>query len=315
MAESSVKDIKVQDAIENSWVDNLAPTRLRPYLRLSRLDRPVGAWLLFLPCVFATLLSAASSQASWVYIFHVLLVCMAGSWLMRGAGCTWNDIVDRKIDAKVERTKTRPIPSGQVTVRQAIAWMIIQMIFAAIGLLTFRTDVIFLTLASIVIVAIYPFAKRFTYWPQLVLGLCFNWGALVAWSQISGGLSLSAYALNIAMIFWTLFYDRIYAFQDIDDDALIGVKSSAIALGKNAKLGLVIMLFGVCFFGTLSIFLNTNSDPKWFYLFFLGFISVLANYIRKFNALNAARCLQIFRGNVFVGKILAATWILVLIWQ
>ena len=305
-----MKDIKVQDAIAGSWVDRYAPVKTRPYLRLSRLDRPVGAWLLFLPCVFATFLSGAIAGAGWGQIAHVLIVCAIGSWLMRGAGCTWNDIVDRKIDAQVERTLSRPLPSGQVSVKQALIWMVAQMAIAAIGLFTFRGDVILLTLGSLVIVAIYPFAKRFTNWPQLVLGLCFNWGVLVAWSQMTGGLSASAYLFYIAMIFWTLFYDTIYAFQDIEDDALIGVKSSALALGDKATRGLWIMLGGVGILGLLALIIIEGAKIMVFAYTFICFVVWLGRHVKNFDQANPQVCLEQFRANVVDGQLLALLWLL-----
>ena len=204
---------QVSDAVRGNWVDRLAPAWSRPYLRLSRADRPIGTWLLLLPCWWGVLLAAAAT--GWrTEDFWIIAGCALGAWLMRGAGCTWNDITDRDIDAKVARTRSRPIPSGQVTVPQATGWMILQALLAFAILLTFNNAAIVLGIASLALVAVYPFAKRFTWWPQIFLGLAFNWGALLAWAAHTGSLSSAPVALYLAGIAWTLFYDTIYAHQD-----------------------------------------------------------------------------------------------------
>lgn len=219
---------QVSDAMRGNWVDTLAPEWTRPYLRLSRADRPIGTWLLLIPCVWAVLLSALDrGSLGWDGVW-ILIACAAGSWLMRGAGCTWNDITDRNFDGQVKRTRSRPIPSGQVTTNQAVAWMILQSLLGLAILLTFNWNAILLGFASLIPVAIYPFAKRFTYWPQAFLGIAFNWGALLAWTAHAGSLGWPAVMLYLTGIFWTLFYDTIYAHQDKEDDASIGVKSTAL---------------------------------------------------------------------------------------
>ena len=167
-----------------------------------------------------------------------MLSCAIGAWLMRGAGCTWNDITDRDFDAKVERTRSRPIPSGQVSVRQAMVWLGLQLILALAILLTFNQTAVLLGVSSLILVVIYPFAKRFTWWPQAFLGLAFNWGALLAWAAVTGGLHWAAVALYGAGIAWTLFYDTIYAHQDKEDDAMIGVKSTARLFGDSTRIWL-----------------------------------------------------------------------------
>ncbi|MCP5038607.1 MAG: 4-hydroxybenzoate octaprenyltransferase [Rhodobacteraceae bacterium] len=226
---------QVSDAVRGNWVDTLAPESLRPYLRLSRADRPIGTWLLLLPCWWGLLLAMSQSgHVGWGDLW-IGMGCGAGAWLMRGAGCTWNDITDRHIDALVDRTASRPIPSGQVTARQATGWMVLQAIVAFLILLTFNNAAILLGIISLVPVAIYPFAKRFTWWPQVFLGLAFNWGALLAWVAHTGSLSWPPVLLYLAGIAWTLFYDTIYAHQDSEDDALIGVKSTALLFGANTR--------------------------------------------------------------------------------
>ena len=218
---------QVSDAVSGNWVDQHAPRFLRPYLRLSRADRPIGTWLLLLPCWWGLGLAILADGQFALHDVWIFVSCAIGAFLMRGAGCTWNDITDRKIDGAVERTRSRPIPSGQVTVTQAIIWMILQACIAALILFSYNVQAIILGFASLALVAIYPFAKRFTWWPQAFLGLAFNWGALMIYVAHSGVLRLEAVLLYAAGIIWTLFYDTIYAHQDREDDALIGVKSTA----------------------------------------------------------------------------------------
>ena len=218
---------QVSDAVSGNWVDQLAPRFSRPYLRLSRADRPIGTWLLLLPCWWGLGLAILADGQFALHDVWIFVSCAIGAFLMRGAGCTWNDITDRKIDGAVERTRSRPIPSGQVTVTQAIIWMILQAGIAALILFSYNAQAIVLGFASLALVAIYPFAKRFTWWPQAFLGLAFNWGTLMIYVAHSGVLRLEAILLYAAGIIWTLFYDTIYAHQDREDDALIGVKSTA----------------------------------------------------------------------------------------
>jgi len=222
---------QVSDAVRGNWVDHYAPEWSRPYLRLSRADRPIGTWLLLLPCWWGLFLSAVQQgRFGWEGLW-IMIGCGMGAWLMRGAGCTWNDITDRHFDGQVERTRSRPIPSGQVTAKKAAVWMVLQALIALCILLTFNTNAILLGFISLVPVAIYPFAKRFTYWPQVFLGIAFNWGALLAWTAHSGSLGLPAVLLYAAGLAWTLFYDTIYAHQDKEDDVMIGVKSTALLFG------------------------------------------------------------------------------------
>ncbi len=228
-------DGQVADATPLNWVDRFAPVWTRPYLRLSRADRPIGTWLLLLPCWWAALLAAATQGGPDLGTLWIVIGCGFGAFLMRGAGCTWNDITDRKFDAEVARTRSRPIPSGQVSVKQALAWMIVQALLGFAILLTFNLPAIVLGILSLTTVAIYPFAKRFTWWPQVFLGLAFNWGALLAWTAETGRLQAPALVLYLAGIAWTLFYDTIYAHQDTEDDALIGVKSTARLFGDQSE--------------------------------------------------------------------------------
>lgn len=215
-------------------MDRSAPPFARPYLRLSRADRPIGTWLLLLPCWWGLALAILYDQSPRWGDLWIFAGCGIGAFLMRGAGCTWNDITDRHIDAKVARTRSRPIPSGQVSVEAAVAWMVIQALLAALILFTFNRAAIGLGFLSLLLVTIYPFAKRFTWWPQVFLGLAFNWGALLAWTAHTGTLNSPAVLLYAAGIAWTLYYDTIYAHQDAEDDALIGVKSTALLFGDTS---------------------------------------------------------------------------------
>jgi len=233
----------IADAVSGNWVDARAPENFKPYFKLARFDRPIGSWLLFWPCWWSLALAAGETSVFRWPVLHappwpdpvMLALFLIGAFVMRGAGCTLNDIADRNFDGKVERTALRPIPSGQVSVLQAFIWM---GALSAIGfcvLLTFNTFAILVGAASLAIVAIYPFMKRFTYWPQFGLGLAFNWGALLGWAAVTGEISAAPVALYAAGIAWTLGYDTIYAHQDKEDDILIGVKSTALRFGPTTK--------------------------------------------------------------------------------
>ena len=242
----------VADATGN-WVDTLAPAWSRPYLRLARLDRPIGSWLLLLPCWWSSALAAIAAHQAAPSLLHIVLF-FVGAFAMRGAGCTWNDIVDRDLDASVERTRSRPIPSGQVTVGQALAFLVLQALVGLVVLISFNTFTIALGIASLAIVAIYPFMKRITYWPQIVLGLAFSWGALMGWAAAFGRLDAPAVLLYAGSIAWVIGYDTIYAHQDREDDALIGIKSTALLFGDRTKpmlslfYALAVVLIGIAGF-------------------------------------------------------------------
>ncbi len=226
-------DGQVADAVTGNWVDTYAPAFARPYLRLSRADRPIGTWLLLIPCWWGLALAILHDGQARLEDLWIAIGCALGAFLMRGAGCTWNDITDREFDAQVERTRSRPLPAGQVTVRQAMGWMILQCLLALGILLSFNQAAIAMGVLSLLPVAIYPFAKRFTWWPQVFLGLAFNWGALLAWAAHTGSVGWPAITLYLAGIAWTLFYDTIYAHQDAEDDELVGIKSTARLFGTD----------------------------------------------------------------------------------
>jgi 4-hydroxybenzoate polyprenyltransferase len=233
----------VADAQRGNWVDRGAPDWLKPYARLARWDRPIGFWLLFWPCGFALALAAVADPARG-FDWRALLLMFVGAVLMRGAGCTFNDIVDRDIDDKVARTRSRPIPSGQVTTRQAAAFLVAQALLGAVILLQFNATTVALGVGSLLLVAIYPFMKRITWWPQLFLGLAFSWGALVGWTSQAGSLALPPLLLYAGCILWVIGYDTIYALQDIEDDALVGVKSTARLFGARARPAVALFYAG-----------------------------------------------------------------------
>ena len=302
---------QVADAVKGNWVDRLAPAPTRPYLRLSRADRPIGTWLLLLPCWWGLLLaSAAGGGIGWLGLW-IAVGCAAGAFLMRGAGCTWNDITDRKIDSGVTRTRSRPIPSGQVSVPAALAWLVVQSLVAFCILLTFNLNAILLGILSLGTVAIYPFAKRFTWWPQVFLGLAFNWGALLAWTARDGALGWPAVLLYGAGIAWTLFYDTIYAYQDAEDDALIGVKSTARLFG-NRPLPWLIAFTGACFvlMAAAIIVALTGIAQVIALLAPLAAAGHMTWQLLRFDPADTQMCLHLFRSNrdtgLLVGLFLAA---------
>jgi 4-hydroxybenzoate polyprenyltransferase len=227
----------VADAARGNWVDRMAPDWLKPFAQLARWDRPIGAWLLFWPCGWGLGLAAVAFPErgfGWL----ALLLCLVGAVMMRGAGCTFNDIVDRDIDAKVARTRSRPIPSGRVTPWHALLFMLGQSLVGLLVLLQFNPSTIWLGVVSLLPVAIYPFMKRITWWPQAFLGIAFSWGALVGWTATAGALAAPAIVLYAGAILWVIGYDTIYALQDAEDDALVGVRSTALLFGEKARLAI-----------------------------------------------------------------------------
>jgi 4-hydroxybenzoate polyprenyltransferase len=297
----------VADAVLGNWVDRLAPPAARPFLRLSRADRPIGTWLLLIPCWWGLLLAAAAGPVGLrPFDLWIALGCAAGAALMRGAGCTWNDLTDRDIDARVARTRSRPLPSGQVTPRGAAAWMVAQALAAFLILITFPPDAIALGIASLALVAVYPFAKRFTWWPQVFLGLAFNWGVLLAWAAHGGGLAAAPLLLYAAGIAWTLFYDTIYAHQDREDDALIGVKSTARLFGPRTRPWLAGFLLAAAALAALAVAPLAGAARAAALAGILGFAAHLAWQLRRLDIDDPARCLALFRSNRDAGLILAA---------
>jgi 4-hydroxybenzoate polyprenyltransferase len=287
----------------NNWVDRYAPIWARPYLRLARLDRPIGSWLLLLPCWWSMGLAAIYARIPILNLWHVALF-FVGAFAMRGAGCTWNDIVDRDLDSRVERTRSRPIPSGQVTVRQAALFLIGQAIIGLLVLLQFNPFAIWTGIGSLAIVAIYPFMKRLTYWPQIVLGLAFSWGALMGWASTLGRLDAPALWLYAGAISWVIGYDTIYAHQDREDDALIGVKSTALLFGDHTK-----PMLGVCY-GLAVVLIGVGGIAAHggisFALGLAAFAAHLGWQIWRLNINDPDLCLALFKSNRDAGLILFA---------
>lgn len=293
---------RVADSTGN-WVDTSAPAWSRPYLRLSRLDRAIGSWLLLMPCWWSAALAAAISGHTGSLPLTVLLFFI-GAFAMRGAGCTWNDITDRDLDARVERTRSRPIPAGQVSVAQAFVFLVVQALVGLAVLLQFNRFAVLTGIASLVIVAIYPFMKRITWWPQVVLGLAFSWGALMGFAAEFAGIGAVALALYAGSIAWVIGYDTIYAHQDAEDDALIGIKSTARLFGEKTKPALVVFYgLAVALIG-LSLWLGAARWPAWLGL--AAFAVHLAWQIRRLDIGNPALCLKLFWSNREAGLVLFA---------
>lgn len=303
------KDGRVADATQKNWVDRFAPKITRPYLRLSRADRPAGTWLLLLPCWWGLTLAVSADPAGGnLFDFWIFIGCAMGAFLMRGAGCTWNDITDQDFDARVARTKSRPLPSGQVTTRGAATWMLVQVGLAFLILLTFNKVTIFLGVLALVPVVIYPFAKRFTWWPQVFLGIAFNWGALLAWTAHGGSLELPAVILYVAGLVWTLFYDTIYAHQDTEDDALIGVKSTARLFGSSSPTwlrGFFVASVTLMALAIITALIDQQTPLKMFAALMgaWAFGWHMVWQLRQLDIDNPDNCLRLFRANRDAGLI------------
>ena len=295
-------ETKVADAISDSWVYRLLPNWLWPYAQLARWERPIGWWLLMWPCWWSLALAmSASGTTDFVLMIKYLALFMLGAVVMRGAGCTYNDLVDEKIDNKVARTRSRPLPSGRVSRSQAKIFMGLQLLIGLIVLLQFNFQTILLGFLSVVTIVIYPFMKRITYWPQLFLGFAFSWGAWVGWSSIFASVSLAPALLYIGCILWVIGYDTIYAHQDLEDDALVGVKSTARLFGDKTKMALVLLYTGALIFFTASMFVAGISWPAYAGLA-LG-AGHLAWQIIRLRIKDAEQCQQLFHSNSQFGWI------------
>jgi len=308
--EQATTDAPENGAVADStgnWVDTLAPAATRGYLRLSRADRPIGTWLLFLPCLWGLALACLMTDSFDGRTLWYAIACGIGAFVMRGAGCTWNDITDRDIDAQVARTRSRPLPSGQVSLKGAVIWMILQAVVGFLILMTFPGPAIVLGVMALLPVAIYPFAKRFTWWPQAFLGIAFNWGVLVGWTAQAGSLDWPAVVAYGAGICWTLFYDTIYAHQDTEDDALIGVKSTARLFGdttprwlRNFLLATVVVLGFATLLATIDrsmLSLAVAIGGPWAMGWHLMW------QLARFDPEDNARLLRLFRANRTTGLI------------
>ncbi len=291
------------DAIRGHWVGRAAPAAWRPYLRLARIDRPIGWWLLLWPCWWSAALAATASGAAFPNLWHLALF-LIGAIAMRGAGCVWNDIVDRDIDAKVARTALRPIPSGQVSVVRAGVFMGSLLLVGLAVLLQFNWFAVGAGFASMLVVAVYPLAKRVTWWPQVVLGLAFNWGAFMGWAAAFGSLGWPPVLLYLAGIAWTVGYDTIYAHQDKEDDALIGVKSTARLFGADTRPWMAGFYGAAVVFFALAFWTAGAGAAA-----FIGLAAGAAHLgwqVATLDPDDADRCLKLFRSNRDFGWILFA---------
>ncbi len=299
------------DAAPNQWLLRLTPPDWRPYIELARLDRPIGWWLLLLPCWWSSALASLTQQAP-PNLWHLLLFCI-GAIAMRGAGTTYNDIVDMDIDAQVARTRGRPLPSGRISKTAAKRFLIAEALVGLAVLLSFNRFAIFLGFGSLLIVAAYPFMKRVTSWPQAVLGLAFGYGALMGWVAAYGTLSWPPVLLYGGAIAWTLGYDTIYALQDLSDDMIAGVRSTALLFGTHVRLGV-----GLCYAACVILIGLALVSAKALNVWTLaGLIAMAAHFawqIRSLDPADGARALKLFRSNrdagllLFAGLAGAALW-------
>ena len=323
-----------------NWVDRRAPEALKPWLRLGRFDRPIGIWLLLIPGWWGiTLALSQYRQTPDLHDAWLVVAFALGACLMRAAGCAFNDIVDRDIDARVARTALRPIPSGQISVKQAWAFVIGCSLISLLILLTLNLTAVLLGVGSLALVAAYPFMKRITWWPQAWLGLTFNWGVLMGFAAatgllpvfdwavaeirlpgeqfnyqygalegVTGDLTVAALLLYLGGVFWTLGYDTIYALQDIEDDAMVGVKSSARRLGSNVRLG-VGVFYLITVILTVAAGLTAGLSPV-FYVALLPWVAHLFRQARDVRPDNPALALRLFKSNREAGLILLLAIIL-----
>jgi len=287
------------DIHQNDWVERWLPAAARPYARLARLDRPIGTWLLLFPGWCGVAL------ASQRWPDPLLLVLFAiGAVTMRGAGCTLNDIADRDYDGQVARTRLRPLPSGAVSVRQALVFLLLQLTIGAAVLFSLNRTTILLGAAVLVLIGSYPFMKRITHWPQVFLGLNFNWGALIGWTAVTGVLGWPSLLLYIGGVFWTVGYDTIYAHQDKEDDVRIGVKSSAIALGSRTRPWLL------AFYGAAVLLWSAAGHEAglgaMFWVCLMAVAAQLGWQATRVATGDPADCLRKFRSNRAVGWLLLA---------
>jgi len=296
-------DLTHSDITSGDWIDRRLPSAVRPYARLMRLDRPIGTWLLLCPCWWGAALSAETIPNIW----HLLLFAL-GAIIMRGAGCAINDIYDRDLDGLVERTRTRPLASGEIPLWKAFLFIGLLLLLGLVILLMFNSFTFWLGVASLLLVFTYPLAKRVTWWPQLVLGLAFNWGALMGWSAQRGSLDLPCLFLYLGGIFWTLGYDTIYAHQDKRDDALIGIKSLALYLGDRSRLW-------IAGFYAISLTLITIAGFAAhvgivFYYILPAAIAHATWQLATWSSDDPANCLVRFRSNRDFGLIVFAALVL-----
>jgi 4-hydroxybenzoate polyprenyltransferase len=288
------------DAPRGNLVDRFAPPASRPYLRMARIDRPIGWWLLLLPCWWSSALAAAAAEQR-PNLLHLLLF-LIGAVAMRGAGSTWNDIVDRDLDGSVERTRNRPLPSGQISVRNAALFACGLCLIGLAVLLSFNRFAVFIGFLSLLPVAVYPFMKRISDYPQAVLGMAFAWGGLMGWAAFAGTLGASALLLYAGAILWVIGYDTIYAIQDIEDDGIVGIRSTARRFGQQAPA-----LIGGCYLATVGLIaaalVVAEADlPSWLGL--VAFAGHLIWQVSTVDVANGPRALMLFKSNRDAGLLL-----------
>lgn len=315
MVDNSDLSGRVSDAPSNNWVYRILPRGLWPYAQLARWDRPIGWQLLMWPCFWSAALAANAAKPlgefSWSVLLAHLFLFFAGSVAMRGAGCTYNDLVDHKIDMKVARTRSRPLPSGRVSRHQAKLFILAQALAGLVVLLCFNGFSILLGLSSLIFVAIYPFAKRFTHWPQFFLGLAFSWGGLMGWAAQFGALAAAPVLVYLAAIAWTIGYDTIYAHMDKEDDVAVGIGSTALLFADRTH-GWLIALYGTMLVLMVSAFMLAGVNA-------LGYLGLaiaalmLFNQVRRLDIGNVEQCLALFKSNNRVGFLIFAGLILPLI--
>lgn len=295
---------RVADAPSNQWVYRLLPPGLWPYAQIARWDRPIGWQLLLWPCLWSLGLAYAASgaPAPGVATIWFVLLFTIGAIAMRGAGCTYNDLVDADIDAKVQRTASRPLPSGQISKKSAAIFLVIQALIGFLVLIQFNNFAILIGLGSLLPVAIYPFMKRITYWPQLFLGLAFSWGAFMGWAALYGALAPAPLLLYCACVAWTIGYDTIYAHQDKEDDALIGIKSTARLFGDKTGAALIALYGLVLALMAAAFFLANVGSVAWVGLIAAG--GHMAFQIMQLDIEDADQCLRLFKSNGVIGIII-----------
>ena len=287
------------DSVSHHWSLRFTPAWLHPYIQLMRLDRPIGWWLLLWPCWWSVALAALADPLQPMPNITHLALFMLGAIVMRGAGCTYNDIIDRDIDAQVTRTQNRPLPSGRITPLRAAIFMLSQALIGLAVLLNFNTYTIILGLCALIPVALYPFMKRITNWPQAILGIAFSWGALMGWSAYYGQIDLPPLLLFAGCIAWTLGYDTIYAFQDEKEDAIIGVKSTAQIFKKHAKLAITLFYSLMLLLMALAFWIAQLPQISYNGLAFAS-LHALSQIIRL-NPEDPDICLKLFREQNLTG--------------
>ncbi len=292
------------DAVRRQWLFRLVPPAAFPYLQLARLDRPIGYWLLVLPCWWSSALASLATHRP-LAVWHFVLF-LAGAIVMRGAGSTYNDVVDRHLDAQVKRTRHRPVASGRVSVAAARIFLVAQALTGFLVVVQFNLFTIVLGIGSLAIVAAYPFAKRVTSWPQLVLGLAFAWGGLVGWAALTGGLAAPAFAIYAAAILWTIGYDTIYAIQDAREDEAAGIRSTARLFGPRLRFAVALLYAGAVLMAELALALAGAAGSLWAQAGVGGFAIHLGWQAARVDLADTANALRLFRSNRDAGLFLAA---------